>query len=152
MYSALRRVPPQRSAEFAIRVGVFDDLLTAANERAALFTPLPARPAKRLAVLTCMDARIDPLRIFGLRPGDAAVIRNAGARIDDSTAAALAIARDMLDVERVLVLGHTDCRGTEDAAQTVPEDVERAGPQLPGLALGGFVYDVDTGRVSPAGR
>jgi carbonic anhydrase len=80
------------------------------------------------------------------------VLRNAGARIDEATAAALALARDRLEVERVLVLGHTDCRGTDDASTTVDEDVKRAGAELPGLAFGGFVYDVATGRIIPAGR
>lgn len=133
---------------------MFDDVLTAADAYAATFDlgALGAKPTRRLAVLTCMDTRIDPLRIFGLQPGEAAILRNAGARIDGATASALLLARDRLDVERVLVLGHTDCRGTDDAATTVREDVERSGEQLLGLALGGYVYDVATGRVNPAGR
>lgn len=133
---------------------MFDEELTAADAYAEAFDlgALAALPGRRLAVLTCMDTRIDPLRIFGLQPGDAAVLRNAGARIDDGTAAALLVARDRLDVERVLVLGHTDCRGTDNAAATVGEDVARARLQLRGLAFGGYVYDVATGRVSPAGR
>lgn len=133
---------------------MFDQELTAADAYAASFdlAALSALPSRRLAVLTCMDTRIDPLRIFGLRPGEAAVLRNAGARIDEGTAAALLVARDRLDVERVLVLGHTDCRGTDDAATTVDADVARARSQLSGLAFGGYVYDVATGRITPAGR
>jgi carbonic anhydrase len=111
---------------------------------------LDAKPARGLAVLTCMDARIDPLRIFGLRPGDAAVLRNGGARIDDGMLASLVIARDRLDVTRLAVLGHTDCRGTADARETVAADTARlrADGSLSGVAVAGFVYDVATGRVT----
>jgi carbonic anhydrase len=128
---------------------VFDDVLSAADAYAETFAlgDLTAKPTRRLAVLTCMDTRIDPLRIFGLRPGEAAVLRNAGARIDDGMRAALAVARDRLDVTRLLVLGHTDCRGTDDAAVTVAEDI--AAFDVPGIAAGGFVYDVATGVVTP---
>lgn len=129
---------------------VFDDELAAADAYARTFAlgDLGAKPTRRLAVLTCMDTRIDPLRIFGLEPGEAAVLRNAGARIDEAAAAALAVARDRLDVDRVIVLGHTDCRGTDDASKSVTEDVARIGSSLE-IALGGFVYDVASGRVTP---
>jgi carbonic anhydrase len=131
---------------------VFDEELAAADAYADAFDlgALGALPSRRLAVLTCMDTRIDPLRIFGLQPGEAAVLRNAGARIDDAVRGAVEIARDRLAVERLLVLGHTDCRGTDDAAATVAEDVARF--DVSDVAAGGFVYDVATGRVTPAGR
>ncbi len=131
--------------------GVFDQELAAAEAYAASFAfgGLGALPSRRLAVLTCMDTRIDPLRIFGLEPGEAAVLRNAGARLDDGMRAALEVARDRLGVDRVLVLGHTDCRGTDDASASVAEDVARAG--IDGVEIGGFVYDVATGRVTSAG-
>lgn len=130
---------------------VFDDELAAADAYAASFDlgGLTAMPSRRLALLTCMDARIDPLRIFGLQPGDAAVLRNAGARIDEAIRAALDVARDRLAVDRLLVLGHTDCRGTGDAAVTVAEDIARL--QIDGMHVGGFVYDVATGRIKPVG-
>jgi carbonic anhydrase len=130
---------------------MFDDELAAAADYAASFDlgGLTAMPSRRLAVLTCMDARIDPLRIFGLQPGEAAVLRNAGARIDEAMRAALDVARDRLGVDRLLVLGHTDCRGTADAAVTVAEDVARL--EIDGLEVGGFVYDVTTGRITPVG-
>ena len=130
---------------------VFDDVLAAADAWAASFplAGLTAIPERRLAVLTCMDARIDPLRILGLQPGDAAILRNAGARIDDAVKGALAVAQDKLGVERLLVLGHTDCRGTNDAFATVRADVEASG-SLGGLVVGGYVYDVATGRVTAA--
>ena len=129
---------------------VFDDVLAAADAYAESFDlgGLEAKPTRHLAVLTCMDTRIDPLRIFGLQPGEAAILRNAGARIDGAIRAALSVARDALDVERVLVLGHTDCRGTSNAAVTVREDVDAF--DVPGLVAGGYVYDVATGRVTPA--
>jgi carbonic anhydrase len=129
---------------------VFDDELAAADAWAASFplAALTAMPSRRLGVLTCMDTRIDPLRIFGLKPGEAAILRNAGARIDDAVRAALVVAQEKLDVERLLVLGHTDCRGTDDAFATVRADVEASGSL--GLAIGGYVSDVATGRVTPA--
>jgi len=129
----------------------FQDVLAAADAYAQSFTlgGLDAKPTRRLAVLTCMDTRIDPLRIFGLEPGEAAILRNAGARIDDAMRSALAVARDRLDVERLLVLGHTDCRGTDDAFVTVREDVAASG-SVSGIAVGGYVYDVATGGVTPA--
>lgn len=129
---------------------VFDDVLSAADAYAESFAlgDLTAKPTRRLAVLTCMDTRIDPLRIFGLQPGEAAILRGAGGRIDDGMRAAIVVARDALDVERVLVLGHTDCRGTDDAFVTVAADV--AAFDVPGVAIGGYVYDVATGRITPA--
>lgn len=130
---------------------MFDEELAAAGDYADSFAlgGLTAMPSRRLAVLTCMDARIDPLRIFGLDPGEAAVLRNAGARIDDAIRAALDVARDRLGVDRLLVLGHTDCRGTDDAAVTVAADVARF--EDDGIQIGGFVYDVVTGGVRPVG-
>jgi carbonic anhydrase len=130
---------------------VFEDELTAADDYAASFDlgGMDAMPSRRLAVLTCMDARIDPLRIFGLQPGEAAVLRNAGARIDEAIRAALDVARDRLGVDRLLVLGHTDCRGTDDAAVTVADDVARL--EIDGIEVGGFVYDVTTGRIRSVG-
>ncbi len=131
--------------------GVFDQELAAAETYAASFDlgGLGAMPSRRLAVLTCMDTRIDPLRIFGLQPGEAVVLRNAGARLDGGMRAALEVARDRLGIERLLLLGHTDCRGTDDASATVAEDVAHAA--IDGVETGGFVYDVATGRVTSAG-
>lgn len=129
---------------------VFDDVLAPADAYASSFAlaGLDARPSRRLVVLTCMDTRIDPLRVFGLQPGDAAILRNAGARIDAAMQRALVVARDQLGVERLLVMGHTDCRGTADASTTVRQDVDAF--DIDGITAGGFVYDVATGRVTPA--
>jgi carbonic anhydrase len=129
---------------------VFDDVLSGAEAYAETFElgDLTALPTRRLAVLTCMDTRIDPLRIFGLQVGEAAILRNAGARIDDGMRRAIVMARDALGIDRLLVLGHRDCRGTDDAFVTVAADV--ATFDVPGVAVGGYVYDVATGRVTPA--
>src|SRR3954470_17615678 len=98
---------------------MFDDVL-AANERYQTDfhdTGLAGKAAKRLAVLTCIDSRIDPLAMLGLQPGDAKIIRNAGARVTDDALRSLILAANLLDVTRVCVVQHTDCAmvgSTED--------------------------------------
>ena len=138
---------------------------------------LTGRAAKGLAVLTCIDTRIDPLAMLGLRPGDAKILRNAGARVTDDVLRTLVLAAYLLDVSRVMVVAHTDCRmvgGTDedvhraiaanggpdtrslefrvtvDVEETLRGDVQRirSFPYLGGLESGGFVYDVRSGRIS----
>lgn len=70
---------------------------------------LGARPAKRLAVVACMDTRYNVERVLGLAHGDAKIIRNAGNRIDDATLRSLVVAVHELGVEHVAVMGHSDC-------------------------------------------
>ena len=99
--------------------GPFFDVLAANRSYAATyrFAGLEPHAARGLAVLTCMDSRIDPLRMLGLRPGDAKILRNAGARVTDDVLRTLVLATTLLDVERVMVVAHTQCRmaaGTED--------------------------------------
>ena len=156
----------------------FDDVLAANAAYAERFDGggLSGRAARGLAVLTCMDTRIDPLGMLGLAAGDAKILRNAGARVTDDVLRTLVLARYLLGVERVMVVAHTDCRmakGTEedvhaaiaaaggpdthllhfettvDQEQTLREDVERlrSSAYLEGLESGGFLYDVHTGRV-----
>ncbi len=87
------------------------DELVAANARfAESFShgALPRRPARQVAVLTCLDARINPLRALGLEPGDANVIRNAGGRAADALRS-LAVACGVLGVREIVVIHHTDC-------------------------------------------
>ena len=137
---------------------------------------LEAKAARGLAVLTCMDSRLDPLRMLGLQPGDAKILRNAGARVTDDVLRTLVLARYLLGVDRILVVAHTRCRmagGTEDdvhaaiAAAGGPDtrsmsfltatdqdaavtlDVQRARsyPFLDGTEVGGFIFDIDTGRL-----
>ena len=138
---------------------------------------LQAHAARGLAVLTCMHSRIEPLTMLGLGPGDAKILRNAGARVTGDVLRTLVLASHLLGVERLMVIAHTDCRMTagseddihaavrdaggpdtrsltfhvtDDAARSVCEDVERvrASPYLPHLQVGGFLYDVATGRLA----
>jgi carbonic anhydrase len=156
----------------------FSDVLAANEEYAARFrlTGLEARAAKGLGVLTCMDSRIDPLGMLGLAPGDAKILRNAGARVTDDVLRTLVLANHLLGVERIMVVAHTKCRmagGTEDDVHAAisgadgPDtrslsflttddqeaslrgDVQRvrSWPYLSGAVVGGFIYDTDTGRI-----
>ncbi len=107
-----------------------------------------------LAVVTCMDPRIDPLAALGVELGDAVVLRNAGAHVTDDVLRSLDLAQRLLGVSRVLVVAHTDCRAA--AALDEPADpAERARTDAARLAASGFaasgaVYDVASGVVSPA--
>lgn len=154
----------------------FDDILAANAVYAEHYTSpnLEARAAKRLAVLTCMDSRIDPLRMLGLAPGDAKILRNAGARVTVDVLRTLVVAHHLLGVARCMVVAHTHCAmasGSEDELHTaiaagggpdtrslsflttddqdsaIRADVQRirSSPYLGGMAVGGFVYDIDTG-------
>jgi carbonic anhydrase len=154
--------------------------IEAANERyAAAFTKgdLPMPPARRFAVVTCMDARIDPARSLGLEEGDAHVIRNAGGLVSDDALRSLVISHWLLGTEEAFVIAHTDCGmltfTNEELRQKLSDeagadasgidflpfsDVEervrasvsriRESPLLPdSFAATGFVYDVRTGRL-----
>jgi carbonic anhydrase len=149
-----------------------------ANERyAATFTKgqLPMPPARHVAIVACMDARLDPARVLGLEEGDAHVIRNAGGRAADAVRS-LAISQQLLGTREVVVIHHTDCGmltftdpqlrkklhdglgvDTEleflsfsDLDASVRDDVAaiRRSPLLMReLPVTGFVYDVRTGRL-----
>src|ERR1700736_2334839 len=90
---------------------MFDDLLDANRRYRAKFhdSGVEGRAAKGLAVLTCIDSRIDPLAMLGLRPGDAKIIRNAGARVTVDSLRSLVLAANLLGVTRICVVQHTDC-------------------------------------------
>ncbi|MGZ8783495.1 MAG: beta-class carbonic anhydrase [Gaiellaceae bacterium] len=157
----------------------FEDVLAANAAYADDFrlAGLEARAARGLAVLTCMDSRIEPLAMLGLGAGDAKILRNAGARVTDDVLRTLVLAAYLLGVERAMIVAHTDCRmaaGDEDEVHasvaaaggpdtrslaflvsndqeaTVREDVQRvrSWSYLERLQVGGFIYDVDTGRLS----
>jgi carbonic anhydrase len=157
----------------------FADVLAANDEYARRFAlaGLEARAKRGLCVLTCMDSRIEPLTMLGLRPGDAKILRNAGARVTDDVLATLLVATYLLGVDRLMVVAHTKCRlnapsddvlrtaireaggpdtsdvafgAAADQAATLQTDVERvrSDPRLSRLVVGSFVYDVDTGRVT----
>jgi carbonic anhydrase len=133
-------------------VGGFDDVLAANEQYARHFSlgGLTGRAGKGLAVLTCMDSRIEPLQMLGLVPGEAKILRNAGARVDDGVIAALALAHERLNVTRAMVVAHTDCAATapEDREDRLRADVERLRYELPQIEAGGFVYDVESGAVT----
>jgi carbonic anhydrase len=132
----------------------FEDVLAANEEYARGFAlaGLTGRAGKGLAVVTCMDSRIEPLAMLGLAPGDAKILRNAGARIGDAELAALALAKEKLDVVRVMVVAHTNCAavGAYEREEILGGDVERlrSAPEVEGVEAGGFVYDVETGLLS----
>src|ERR1700748_436069 len=90
----------------------FADVLAANAAHAQSFAPLAAAgvAAKGLALLTCMDSRIDPLAMLGLERGDAKILRNAGARVTDDVLATLVIAKYLLNVDRLMVIAHTNWR------------------------------------------
>jgi carbonic anhydrase len=133
-------------------VGGFDDVLAANEEYARRFSlgGLTGNAGRGLAVLTCMDSRIEPLEMLGLVPGEAKILRNAGARVDDGVIAALALAHERLDVTRAMVVAHTDCAavGPEEREELLRQDVGRLRDELGHVEAGGFVYDVATGRLS----
>ena len=97
----------------------FDDLFAANTEFINGFKSqdLTGEAKKGLAIVTCMDSRIDPLRIVGMNSGDAKILRNAGARVTEDVLRTLILATTLLNVSRILVMPHTDCRmasGTEE--------------------------------------
>jgi len=97
----------------------FNDLFAANAEFIKGFKSqdLTGEARKGLAIVTCMDSRIDPLRIVGMSSGDAKILRNAGARVTEDVLRTLILATTLLNVTRVLVMPHTDCRmasGTEE--------------------------------------
>src|SRR5947209_12827910 len=93
----------------------FDDLLSANAHYSEDFSyaGTPGTAAKGLAVITCMDSRIPPLEMLGLEPGDAKILRNAGARVTDDVLRTLVLATHLLNVSRIMVVAHTDCRMTK---------------------------------------
>ncbi|GAA1084620.1 beta-class carbonic anhydrase [Nocardiopsis composta] len=90
----------------------FDDVLSANAVYAQSFRLSGLEPvaARGLGLVTCMDSRIEPLTMLGLRPGDAKILRNAGARVTDDTLRTLVLAVYLLGVERVLIMPHTKCK------------------------------------------
>ncbi|MEJ5944241.1 carbonic anhydrase [Pseudokineococcus basanitobsidens] len=160
-------------------MSAFDDVLAgnAEHERTFTDTGMAGRAARGLGLVMCMDSRISPLDMLGLRPGDAKILRNAGARVTDDVLRTLVLAVHLLGVERVLVVAHTDCRMTKatdeqvhatiseaagidtrslefrtipDQRATLEHDVQRvrSSPYLPaGLPVAGAVYDVRSGHL-----
>jgi carbonic anhydrase len=157
---------------------VTDELIQANEEYAAGFDKgdLPLPPAKRVAVVACMDARLIPTKALGLEEGDAHVIRNAGGLARDALRS-LVISEQLLGTREVVILHHTDCGmltfqnedvyakvqdslGADasdidflpfaDLDQSVRDDIRflKDSPLIPeDVSIRGFVYDVKTGRV-----
>jgi carbonic anhydrase len=112
---------------------------------------VPREPAKQLAVLTCMDVRIDPLPVLGLKLGDANVLRNAGAIVTDDVLRSLRAAASLLGVRRAVLLGHTDCAGhggdAAAAAAALSDGARRLRDE--GFEVETLMYDVVSGAVTP---
>lgn len=109
--------------------------------------PLSSRPSRKLAVLTCMDCRIDPLELLGLERGEAHVIRNAGGLPTDDAIRSLAASQRLLGTEEVLVLMHTGC-GMHGASDDEFRRTLAADGALPSWRLGAFDDLEDTLRAS----
>ena len=155
-----------------------DDLLRNAEAYAASFDKgdLPLPPGRKIAIVACMDARLNPYGLLGLQEGDAHVIRNAGGVITDDEIRSLAISQRLLGTEEIVLIHHTDCgmltftddefkRSIQDelgikpewAAEAFPdldEDVRQslarinASPFIPKKdSVRGFVYDVHSGNL-----
>src|ERR1700737_3746741 len=159
-------------------MSVTDEYLANNAEYARNFAgPLPFPPSKHVAVVACMDARLDVYRILGLKDGEAHVIRNAGGVITDDEIRSLAISQRLLGTREIILIHHTDCgmltftdddfkRSLQDdigikpqwAAEAFPdldEDVRQSirrieeSPFVKKLQwLGGFVFDVASGRLN----
>ncbi len=136
--------------------GMFEDLLEGNRDHQRTFSggDLRAAPTRALAVVTCMDSRIEPLAALGLGVGEAHVVRIAGARCTPEVVASLRLAVSRLGVNRIAVVRHTDCAaGSPDPTGDLTADLEllRSDRELAGAAVGGFVYDVGTGELRPEG-
>ena len=137
---------------------------------------LPLPPARKLAVLACMDARLDPAKVLGLDEGDAHVIRNAGGVVSDDALRSLAISQNLLGTEEIILIHHTDCgmltftddefaekleaetghkpdwpvHTFDDLDANVKASIDkiRNSPFVPKTDnVRGFVYEVETGRL-----
>ena len=159
-------------------MSVTDELLANAENYAAAFAKgdLPLPPARKVAVVACMDARLNPYGLLGLREGDAHVIRNAGGVVTDDEIRSLAISQHLLGTEEVVLVHHTDCgmltftdeqfaqrleeetgvrpswsaESFDDLEQNVRDSIARiqASPFIPRKdKVRGFVYEVESGRL-----
>ena len=134
---------------------------------------------KGLAIVTCMDSRINPLSVMGMSSGDAKILRNAGARVTDDVLRTLVLATYLLGVERILIMPHTNCRMAQvddveihreidtkhgidtseiefktvpDQRQALIEDVQKVRSYRlinKDVIVGGAIYDVATGKITP---
>ena len=158
----------------------FDDLFEANIEFIKEFKSqdLTGQAKKGLAIVTCMDSRIDPLKIVGMKAGDAKILRNAGARVTEDVLRTLILATNLLNVSRVLVMPHTDCKMASGSEEQIHAAIfEKSGidtrsieirtvtdqlaalksdlvrieqfPLLPkGIFIVGAIYDVKSGSLT----
>ncbi len=155
-----------------------DELLENSRRYADQFTKgdLPMPPAKQIAIVACMDARLDTSRLLGIEEGDAHVIRNAGGVVSDDAIRSLAISQRLLGTREIVLIHHTDCgmltfkddelkesiysetgirpsfamEAFSDVEADVRQSIERirANPFIPEKkSIRGFVYEVETGRL-----
>ncbi len=161
----------------------FDDLLAANRRFAETFnlSGFDGVAHAGIAIVTCMDSRIDPLGMVGLKPGDAKIFRNPGGRVTPQALEALVLGVHLLRVERILVVPHTRCAMASSSLEELRERVGasagqdaswqsfgvvpdqeaallddlrqvRSHPLIPdSVAVGGFLYDVDTGLLERIG-
>ena len=159
-------------------MSVTDQLLENNEKYAANFSgPLPLPPSKHIAVLACMDARINVYGVLGLEEGESHVIRNAGGVVTDDEIRSLAISQRLLGTREIVLIHHTDCGmltfTDDDFKQSIQEDVGikphwsaeafgdleddvrqsiariKSSPFVPHKdSVRGFVYDVETGKLS----
>ncbi len=159
----------------------FSDVLGANVNFAADFqgSALTGTAVKGLAIITCMDSRVNPLVVVGMNAGDAKILRNAGARVTEDVLRTLVLATYLLGVDRILVMPHTDCRMAQseeaDIHKTIAEQYGvdtrslefrtvsdqrkalitdviriRSYPLLrDGVTVGGAIYNVTTGALEP---
>ena len=163
-------------------MSVIDELLRNNEEYAGGFDKgdLPIPPAKHVAVLTCMDARLSPFVMLGLEEGDAHIIRNAGGVVTDDEIRSLMISQRLLGTEEIMLIQHTGCGmltfSDDEVKQQVHDDVGikphfalesfsdldenvrqsiariKSSPFIPNKEnIRGFVYDVETGRLREVG-
>lgn len=158
----------------------FDEIFAANSKFAESFqsSELTGRAIQGLAIVTCMDSRIDPLRVVGMKSGDAKILRNAGARVTEDVLRTLVLATHLLNVSKVLVMPHTDCRMASGSESDVHAAIQqssgidtrsleirtvtdqqaaleidvlriRSFPFLPNeLEVVGAIYDVKTGKLN----
>lgn len=158
-------------------MSVIDEVNAANDAYAATFEKgaLPMPPGRKFAVVTCMDARLDPAKFLGLEEGDAHVIRNAGGLVNDEAMRSLIISHHLLGTQEAIVIGHSDCgmvtfqnsdlhaklgadshsidfQPFPNVEDRVRESVEtiRGSSLLPdSFSATGFVYHVESGRIEP---
>ncbi len=160
--------------EFADAFAANDEYVKGFN-----YSDLTGVAQKGLAIVTCMDSRITPLAVVGMHPGDAKILRNAGARVTEDVLRTLVLATYLLGVKRILIMPHTNCRmamGEEadihaliqkehgvdtrslefrtvsDQTKALITDVNRVRsyPLLnKGVVVGGAIYDVTNGKITP---